>query len=344
MSEVLFRRWNPKENMVDKFGDFLEKSSILSVINNGDLVAIKLHPGELGTPYYIKPIYVRKLVEKVKEAGGKPFLTDTTTLYTGKRHDALDLLQTVDAHGLGLGSVGAPFVVADGVKGGEGIQVKTNGIVKRVGVASIFGEVDSMVVLAHVKGHGIAGIGGAIKQIGMGCIDKKTKLAAHRTVGLKVDYTKCTGCGACFKICRDKIPRIKNKKAYIDSPLCMRCPYCQSACPVQAISLVNRENLQKAIAATTQGVLKVVRKNKICFIGFAIDITRLCDCTPAPGPRIRDDIGILASFDPVAVDNAAIDLISEPLILQHNGVSPRVQIREAQRLGIGKSVYSLVEL
>ncbi|MBS7644231.1 DUF362 domain-containing protein [Candidatus Bathyarchaeota archaeon] len=344
MSEVQFRRWNPKENMVEAFEEFLKKSDSLTVINKGDLVAIKLHPGELGTPYYIKPIYVRKLVEKIREAGGKPFLTDTTTLYTGKRHDALDLLQTVDAHGLGLGSVGAPFVVADGVKGGEGVQVKTSGIVKTVGVAPIFGEVDSMVVLIHVKGHGLAGIGGAIKQLGMGCVDKKTKLAAHRTVDLKVDHDKCTGCGTCLKICRDKIPRIENGKAYMDSPLCMRCPYCQSACPTQAISLINRENLQKALAATTQGVLKVVRRDKICFIGFAIDITRLCDCTPAPGPRIRDDVGILASFDPVAIDNAAIDLISEPLIMQHNGVSPRIQVKEAQRLGIGKTDYSLTEL
>jgi uncharacterized Fe-S center protein len=344
VSEVHFRQWNPKENMVEKFGDFLEKSGSLSVINKGDFVAIKLHPGELGTPYYVKPIYVRKLVEKIREAGGKPFLTDTTTLYTGKRHDALDLLQTVDAHGLGLESVGAPFVVADGVKGGEGVQVETNGIVKTVGVAPVFSEVDSMVVLAHIKGHGLAGIGGAIKQLGMGCVDKKTKLAAHRTVDLKVDHTKCTGCGTCLKICRDKIPRIENGKAYMDSPLCMRCPYCQSACPTQAISLINRENLQRALAATTQGVLKVVRRDKICFIGFAIDITRLCDCTPAPGPRIKDDVGILASLDPVAIDNAAIDLISEQLIMQHNGVSPRIQVREAQRLGIGKIDYSLLEL
>lgn len=322
--------WNTSKNLLDESELLYEKAGTFKNIEKGDLVAIKLHVGELGNPYYVQPVFVHDIINHVKDVGGKPFLTDSNTYYQAQRSNAYDHAITALINGFGM----APFIVADGLKGENYRTVKTKGILDEIEVSGAIAEADAMIVVSHCKGHELSGFGGAIKNLAMGCTPPAGKLRQHRTIGIEIDTSKCVGCGKCKEACPLDLPEIIEGKARNTSSKCMRCPMCIDACPLNAVSYIDKENLSKALASAALGVISTFEKNKISYVSFAKDVTRYCDCLPNPGEIMMKDIGILASDSPVSVDSAFLSLANHEVLNRASNVDCLTQIQEAKRIGI----------
>ena len=190
---VHFVPWDTTLDLMKEANRLYDAAGTFDCVEKGDLVAVKLHVGELGNPYYVQPFFVHDIVRRVKEAGGKPFLTDSNTYYEAQRNNAYDHMITALTNGFNT----APFIVADGLRSENFRTVKTKGILQEIEVSGAIAEADAMIVVSHDKGHELSGFGGAIKNLGMGCTSRAGKLRQHRTVGLEIDESKCIGCGKC---------------------------------------------------------------------------------------------------------------------------------------------------
>jgi uncharacterized Fe-S center protein len=334
---------------------------VAGVISTGDSVAVKVHMGEYGGSAYLRPSIVRRVCDLIKEAGGKPFVTDTTTLYPAERFTASQYLATAAYNGFTKESLGAPVIIADGEQGYDGEWVDIAGRVSgcslnRVKIAEKILGADSMMVLSHVKGHELSGFGGSIKNVGMGCVTKESKAAQHRVNRGVIDLSKCTGCGECVKACAFHALSVLGEKVVRDEEKCMNCNYCLYLCREEVFSLPPgaKEEFQVYLAHAAAGVLSRF-KNNVAFINFVQDVTPQCDCATPSGLSVIPDIGILASTDVVAIDKASLDLIaqarpigkfasiSSPDILgEINGTDSLIQIRTAQELGLGNMAYKLI--
>jgi uncharacterized Fe-S center protein len=327
---VHFVQWDTARDLMKEANRLYDEAGTFDCVEKGDLVAIKLHVGELGNPYYVQPFFVHDIVRRVKEAGGKPFNTDANTYYHAQRNNAYDHMVTALTNGFNM----APFIVADGLRSENYKTVKTKGILQEIEVAGVIAEADAMIVVSHDKGHELSGFGGAIKNLGMGCASRAGKLRQHRTVGLEIDTSKCTGCGKCKETCDMDLPEIIEGKARNTSPLCMRCPMCIEACPMDAIKFVDKENLGKALASAAYGVLSTFKKAKVSYVSFAKDITEYCDCVPGPGEIVVKDVGIFASDSPVSVDAAFLNMVDYKIFNGAYHVDCMLQVQEAKAIGI----------
>jgi len=343
----------------------LERAGLQKIVLDGEMVAVKTHLGEKGNTAFVKPIFVAMVVRAIKETGGKPFLTDTNTLYVGSRGNAISHLETAYIHGFLPYPVGAPVIIADGLRGSDGVEIEIDGKhFKVVEIAKHISEADSMVVITHFKGHDLTAFGGAIKNIGMGCSTRKGKLNMHSNVKPFVEEDKCTGCKLCTKWCPVDAIKIVNKKAIIDSDTCIGCAECIGACPEKAINIIwdaASNSAQEKMAEFASGVSKVLN-NKFLFINFLTEITPACDCYPFSGAPIVPDIGILASRDPVAIDMASYDLVNNQPGLNREVLGDAVavgadkfkaiyphldgliQLRHAKALGLGSIEYNLIKM
>jgi uncharacterized Fe-S center protein len=322
--------WDTNRNLLEETNRLYDQAGTFHCIQKGDLVAVKLHVGELGNPYYVQPYFVHDIIRRVKEAGGKPFLTDSNTAYHAQRSNAYDHMIAALMNGFNM----APFIVADGLKSENFQLVKTKGLLKEIEVSGAIAEADSMIVVSHCKGHELSGFGGAIKNLGMGCTPSAGKIRQHRTVGLEIDTSKCVGCGKCKETCPTNLPEIIEGKARNTSLLCMRCPLCIGACPMEAIRFVDKENLSKALASAAYGVLSTFKPDKVSFVSFAKDITQYCDCLPNPGEIILKDVGVFASNSPVSIDAAFLQSIDYKVLNETSEVDCMLQVKEAKALGI----------
>jgi uncharacterized Fe-S center protein len=327
---VHFVPWDTSKNLLEEVDRLYTESGTFDCIEKDDLVAIKLHVGELGNPYYVQPVFVHDVIRRVKEAGGKPFLTDSNTLYQANRNNAYDHMQTALTNGYNM----APFIVADGLRSENYQTVKTKGILQEIEVSGAIAKADAMIVITHCKGHELSGFGGVIKNLGMGCTPAAGKLRQHRTVGIEIDQTKCTGCGKCKEACELHLPEIYEGKARNTSPLCMRCPFCIMTCPMEAIHFTHKENICKALASAAYGVLSTFKEDKVSYVSFAKDITQYCDCMPNPGEKMVQDIGIFASDSPVTIDAAFLNMAGYKTFNEAYHVDCMVQVEEAKALGI----------
>jgi uncharacterized Fe-S center protein len=322
--------WDTSNDLLSLTERMYEEAGTFDCVAKGDLVAVKLHVGEMGNPYYVRPFFVHQIVEKIKEAGGKPFLTDSNTYYLARRNNAFDHFETARANGFGF----CQFIAADGLRSESWRLVRAKGILKEVEVSGAIAEADAMVVVSHDKGHALTGFGGAVKNLGMGCTSRAGKLRQHRTVGLEIDESKCVGCGLCRKVCEMSLPEIVGEKARNISRECMRCPVCMEACPKGAIRLIEKDNLGKALASAAYGVLSTFKKGKVSYVSFADSITEFCDCLPAPGRKAMDDVGIFASGSPVSVDAAFLQRADYNTFNEAYAVDCWTQVRELKSLGI----------
>ena len=231
--------WNTNLNLLEEANRLYEAAGTFDCVEKGDLVAVKVHVGEIGNPFHVQPAFVHEICRQVALRGGKPFITDSNTLYLANRHNAVDHMQTAATHGLHM----APFIVADGLKSENYRTVKTKGVLSEIQVAGAIAEADAMIVVSHCKGHELSGFGGAIKNLGMGGTSSAGKLQQHRSIGIEIDLDKCVGCGKCRDACAFHIPDIIEGKAHNRSSQCMRCPVCIDACPMDAIYFTKKQNL-----------------------------------------------------------------------------------------------------
>ena len=362
MSKVHFLDYSREPDVLRGIDGLCNASGILKAISKGDSVAVKVHMGELGNVTYIRPAFVRKVVDLVKRRGGQPFVTDTVSLYHGSRDTGSKYISTAAYNGFVKESVGAPVVIADG-DGDEGQTVAVENAVagcglRDVGVASAIYEADFLLVLSHVKGHMITGFGGAVKNLGMGCVSRQSKMEQHRVCPALLDDSKCDGCEGCLEACPVDALSMRRGKPQRDSEKCIYCGTCLFACSRKALSWErkNKERFQEylahAAAAVTRGF-----KQKIGFINFVQDVTPHCDCAAPAGRALFADIGILASADPVAVDKASLDLVDKAHMIggskaisgpdklgKWHHVDSLVQLRTAQELGMGGMGYTLSTL
>jgi len=322
--------WNTERDLLKEANRLYDAAGTFNCIKKDDLVAIKLHVGELGNPYYVQPFFVHDIVRRVKQAGGKPFLTDSNTYYLAQRKNAYDHMLTAATNGFHM----APFIVADGLRSENYRTVKTKGILKEIEVSGVIAEADAMIVVSHDKGHELSGFGGAIKNLVMGCTSRAGKLRQHRTVGLEINESKCIGCGKCKQVCELGLPEIIGKKARNISPLCMRCPMCAEACPTGAIKLTHKTDLCRALASAAYGVLSTFKKNKVSYVSFAKDITQYCDCLPGPGKIVMEDLGIFAANSPVSIDAAFLNMVDYKMFNDAYDTDCMLQVQEAKAVGI----------
>ena len=358
-----FRSRTDVDNKINKIKILFEAANFRGLMNKDELVAVKLHFGEEGNDSYISPVLVRQVVDKIYEAGAKPFITDTNTLYFGSRHNSLDHIKTAILHGFDYAVSGAPLIIADGLLGNYSHNIKIEQKhFEQVKIAGDIENADCMIVMSHFKGHEMAGFGGTIKNLAMGCASAEGKLEQHECVK-PIIMEGCTSCGTCLKSCPLDALYLNDQGAIMDYDRCIGCNNCISACSESIIKL-NYENMNEFIEKMTEYALGVVKskKGKLGYMNFLMNITPDCDCLPWSDSPIVPDIGILVSDDPVALDAASYDLVNQQIgfknsMLHHhylegedkfNGVwdmvDGHVQINYGHKIGLGNPEYQLIDI
>ena len=352
-----------ENNKCAKIARLCDALQLKKVLKRNDLAAVKIHFGEYGNDTHINPMFARVAVDKMKAAGAKPFLTDTTTLYSGTRHNAVDHLHTAYLHGFTPETVGAPVIIADGLYGEEDVPVRINcKHFKEVRIAAAIRRVPAMVVLSHFKGHEMAGFGGAIKNLAMGGASVAGKQDQHGC-HVQIDASLCVGCGRCVKVCPQNALTLVDGKSQVDVKRCIGCFECITVCPVRpnkAISIDWRSEMAPFMERMTEYAYGVVkgRQKHICYINFVLNITPDCDCVGWSDMPLVPDIGILASTDPVALDQACFDLVNKAPALdpkiaaaQTDKFTARwphtqcqVQLSYGEAIGLGKRQYTLEKI
>jgi uncharacterized Fe-S center protein len=337
----------------EKARKLFKAGSFAECFKENDCTAVKVHVGEADNTTYTKAPYIKGLVDELLALKTKPFVTDTTTLYVGQRHNAIDHSILATEHGFCLDGLGIPFVVPDGLLGTSETAVEINGeIDKQVYIASGIINSQSILSIAHLTGHVAACLGATIKTLGMGCASKRGKLKQHAALNLGIG-DDCTRCGVCYEHCPADAITLDDVKAHIDEEKCIGCAECMAVCRFGAVICnwgEEDEVLQKSIAEHALGVFKG-KKDRIACFNFLMSITKDCDCFDTPDmERIVDDIGIAASTDPVALDKATLDLTENKAgkklanLIGNDKLDPHYQIEHAERIGLGSSSYELIEI
>ncbi|MEI6614809.1 MAG: DUF362 domain-containing protein [Chrysiogenales bacterium] len=338
------------ELICQKLAKAIKDNDWLAFVKDRDLVAFKTHFGEENTQGYVRPLNFIMLAGLVKKKNAQPFLTDTATLYSGLRANAVGHIELAQRHGFGFENTQIPLIMADGLTGDEEIDVPIPGrLYQKVKIASLIVKAQSLVVVSHFTGHMVSGFGAALKNMGMGCSSRRGKLAQHSTATPSVKKKKCNGCASCATWCPAQAITMKEQIAQIDKKKCIGCAECLTVCRFDAIGYnwsETYEQLQRKIVEHAWGVA-LAKQHKVIYINFLNRISKDCDCIGG-FKKISPDIGVLIAFDPVALDAASLDLVEQKtgrLLSQLSFDIPyRVQIDYAREIGFGNSDYQLVEI
>ena len=343
---------------------FLKNFSLEKHITKKEVIPLKIHLGNDGAFRTIRPQFVQKVVERVKKIPAKPFITDSV------RIAGYDYLEVANKGGYNHLSLGAPIVIADGIYGNDSIMVEAGDLLGKVAVASAIYDAKSMIVLSHVKGHIQAVLGGAIKNISMGGVSAQPRNSSwkegrgkmHFLHGdmMKWNKEKCILCFDCARVCPAECIAFIDKVYTVDKKKCFRCGRCARVCPEGAIEVpVTHENFMTAVAEGAKAVLSTFGKGKILYINFLIEMQPECDCMPIADTPVVQDQGILISDDPVAIDAATLDLVTNitplPGSLGENisiegdkdifslihGKNGKTQLIEAEKMGLGSLNYTI---
>jgi len=303
---------------------------------SGKNVPVKLHMGEMKNKFFPKPDFVKMIIDELKILGMKPFLLDTTVAYPGLRRTKIGYQKLAQIHGFTAQNVGCDVVIDD-----DGVPTTVEGRI--YDVAEHLASATHIFILSHVKGHIQTGMGGAIKNLGMGGVTRETKIRIHD--GSKPMYQKdtCISCGVCAERCPFHAITMKNSSVQLHQRSCFGCGVCVDACKQKAFRFRDAD-LQYLLACSAKAC---VQKKHVLYLNEVKRIARGCDCDPFAGPEICPDIGYLVSTDPVAIDKASLDLIhnvKEHLFEKTNKVDPFKQIKYGEAIGLGSSSYHLIEL
>ncbi len=336
---------------LDKITQLLKHLHVGDVYERHELVAVKAHFGELGNTAYLRPVYLRPVIGALKDIGAKPYLTDTNTLYVGMRTNTIDHLYCAHWNGFNYSTLQVPIVIADGLRGENSRQIKLDlPDAPEIHVASDVLNADAMMVVSHFKGHMLTGIGGAIKNLSMGCSSRQGKLEMHSMSKPTVDQDLCTACAKCQEHCQEKAIEI-SQKAYITEH-CVGCSRCIAVCPEGAIKInwnASSDSVQKKMAYYAYGVQKHFSP-KLLYVNVVTDVAPGCDCDPANDEAVVSDVGFFASEDPVALDRASYDMVvqknrgEDPFRAHYPNVNPVAQLDHAEQIGVGSNQYELVEM
>ena len=359
-------RTHARESQLDKLKRLIRHAGIEQIDFENKFVAIKIHFGELGNLSFLRPNYARAVADVVKELGGKPFLTDCNTLYVGSRKNALEHIDTAYQNGFTPYATGCQIIIADGLKGTDEALVPVEGgeYVHEAKIGQALMDADVVISLTHFKGHEQAGFGGAMKNLGMGGGSRAGKMEQHNAGKPHVAQKHCIGCGQCRKICAHGAPIIENGKAHIDHDRCVGCGRCIAVCPKNAVQINWDEttiNLNRKIAEYTKAVVD----GRPCFhISLVIDVSPNCDCRPENDMAIVPNVGMFASFDPVALDMACVDAVNAQTPLRgsaaddahakahvhdhfqrlHPDTNWRSCLEHGEKIGIGTREYELIKI
>lgn len=353
-------RCNADENLPRKFARLLKVAGLGKLDLDGKFVAIKMHFGEPGCFAYLRPNWAKVLVDFVKERGGRPFLTDANTLYVGRRKQALDHLEAAYENGFSPFATGCHVIIADGLKGTDDVTVPLpdGKYVKEAYIARAIADADVVISFSHFKCHEMTGIGGAIKNLGMGCGSRAGKKVMHSSVRPKVNAELCVGCGKCTRECAHGACTLKGRKARIDPKLCAGCGRCIGACNRDAIEGDFGEPCTVMQGKIAEYAAAAVRGKPSFHVSFICDVSPYCDCHGENDAPLVANLGMAASADPVALDKACADLVNAAPVLpgcaldgvdtkgdlftaMHPTTRWREAIAEGERIGLGCADYIL---
>ena len=364
-SKVYFTnlRVDNRTNLLKKLAHLVKEAGIGNINFKDQYTAIKIHFGEPGNLAFLRPNYAKVIVDIVRELGGRPFLTDCNTLYVGRRKNALDHLDAAYENGYSPFSTGCHVIIADGLKGTDETLVPIDGeYVKEAKIGHAIMDADVFISLSHFKGHEATGFGGALKNIGMGCGSRAGKMEMHSSGKPVVNQAKCIGCGSCARNCAHGAISFTNRKASIDHNKCVGCGRCIGVCTPDAVHAGTGEAndiLNKKIAEYSLAVLK---DRPHFHISLLIDVSPYCDCHSENDLPIIPDVGMFASFDPVALDQACADAANRQPEIPGSYLAEKEHIghdhfcnthpttnwvsclEHAEKLGIGTREYEIIEV
>ena len=374
-SKVYFMdlRTKPGSNLLDKLERLVKTAGMGNIDFKNKFVALKIHFGEPGNLAYIRPNYAARIVKIVKSLGGAPFLTDCNTLYSGGRSNAINHLETAAENGFTPTTTGCSVIIADGLKGTDYREIEINQKhCKTAKIGAVIADSDIIVSLTHFKGHGMTGFGGSLKNLGMGSGSRGGKLEMHSASHPKISTKKCMSCGQCIKSCaQEAIAFDKNKKAEIDYKKCVGCGQCIAVCQFNACQVVWNESADTANEKIVEYAYAVIKDKPNFHINFIMDVSPDCDCCGNNDAAIVPNIGIAASFDPIALDRACVDMVNAaPIICGsafddvnnckdeahvhhgtddkfssiHKGTDWRVGLLHGEKIGMGTQEYELIHV
>ena len=352
------------ETLPQKLARLIMSAGIDQIDFQDKFVAIKIHFGELGNFSYLRPNYVKAVADLVRDLGGKPFLTDANTLYIGSRKNALDHIETAYLNGFTPYSTGCHVIIADGLKGTDEVNVPVVGgeYVKEAKIGRAIMDADIVISMNHFKGHEEAGFGGALKNLGMGSGSNDGKKDMHDACRPVVDKEKCVACGACARICAHDAPNLVDGTMFVDWNKCAGCGRCIDTCPVDAIEADNHDAALFLNYKIAEYAKAVVDGRPHFHISLVRDVSPYCDCHAENDLPIVPDVGMFASFDPVALDLACADAVNaqtpmpgsklaranrpdlDNLTADFPHTSWRAQIAHAKKIGLGEDTYELITL
>lgn len=353
-----------RENLQQKLTRLMKTAGMGEIDFENKFVAIKMHFGEPGNLAFLRPNWAKTVADFVKERGGKPFLTDCNTLYVGGRKNGLDHLDSAMLNGFNPMTTGCQVIIADGIKGNDETEVPVAGgeYVKNAKIGRAVMDADVFISLTHFKGHESAGFGGALKNIGMGCGSRAGKMEQHNAGKPHVEQKRCVGCKMCTNICAHSAITVEDRKAAIDHSKCVGCGRCIAICAHNAITVnfdESHTNLSRKMAEYTKAVVD----GRPCFhISLVIDVSPNCDCRAENDAAIVPNVGMFASFDPVALDMACVDAVNAQTPVRdtaaddgdchghdhfhriHPDTDWKSCLEHAEKLGLGTREYELVKI
>lgn len=359
------------DTMPGKLKKLIRKAGIDQLNLEGQFVAIKIHFGELGNVSYLRPNYARAVVDVVKELGGKPYLTDCNTLYPGSRKNALEHLYCAWENGFTPLTVGCPILIGDGLKGTDDIEVPVRGgeYVKNAKIGRAVMDADVIISMTHFKGHEATGFGGALKNLGMGCGSRAGKKEQHNNGKAYVQQEICRGCRRCMRECANDglVFDPETRKMHVDKEHCVGCGRCVGACNFDAIDFEDPNSNQMLNYRIAEYAKAVVDGRPQFHISLVMDISPNCDCHGENDAPILPDVGMFASFDPLALDQACVDAcmkceplpnsqlgehMRDPHFVDHHdhftNSTPESEwqscLSHAEKIGLGTRDYELIRL